>query len=459
MASLTPGILLKLLQCMNSGTRATGDHKSAILQVTRIAPALVGSDLWLNHGFYVQISDSLNSTYVSLSERDTDLILTNRLQLDQFIYLDRLEFATPVPRAAGIRSVVGRHAFVGAPEPLVARVSPGSTKRDFVIQPVSESDSVEIQREISACSDEQNRNRNQRPKQQQTPQRFSSPSSSKRTVTSGKKDITGGGSTTAERDPSPAVNTKGRRSASPVPSKCVFPSLAAVREENNMKVARELAIVVPSRNRQPSQNSRKMNSSPSGRRMSISPGKRLSSGLKMTPCDRKCEFFILLPNNMSTIITEDFNVVLLREVKKAIAEVVQTFRETNAKPDLVVESIIEHVMSASHTDIVLEQEEDRAMVAAKECLNLSPRQNVEHLVCTHLKTISVSNVDISLREDSTTLRKSSNIDDLLLSKKEDRIWKPGCKMDLRDALENESRPKVHKSLIEVRLKQYFDRFK
>ncbi|CAN8232340.1 unnamed protein product [Cochlearia groenlandica] len=312
MASLTPGILLKLLQCMNSGTRATGDHRSAILQVTGIVPALAGSDLWPNQGFYVQISDSLNSTYVSLSERDTDLILTNRLQLGQFIYLDRLEFASPVPRAAGIRSVAGRHAFVGTPEPLIARVSPGS-KRDFVIQPVSESeysldpiavylnnrrynDEDEEDSDVDVAvapvksrqalapmnQNEPNRNRNQRPKQQ-TPQRFSSPASSKRSVSSGKKNSTAGGSTTAERDPSPAVSSKGRRSASPVPSKCVVPSLAAAREDNNRKVAREPAIVVPSRYRQPSPNGRKMNPSPSGRRMSISPGRRLSSGLKMTP--------------------------------------------------------------------------------------------------------------------------------------------------------------------------------
>ncbi|VVB04291.1 unnamed protein product [Arabis nemorensis] len=307
MASLAPGILLKLLQCMNSGTRATGDHRSATLQVTGIVPALAGSDLWPNQGFYVQISDSLNSTYVSLSERDTDLILTNRLQLGQFIYLDRLEFSTPVPRAAGIRPVAGRHAFVGTPEPLIARVSPGS-KRDFVIQPVSESEysldpiavylnnnrfdnddgDVDVVtvvqkpsgRQALAPVNQNEENRNQRPKQ--TPQRFSSPASSKqRSISSGKKSNTNG-AVAVERDPSPAISGKGRRSASPVPSKCVVPSLAAAREDNR-KVAREPAIVVPSRYRQPSPNGRKVNPSPNGRRMSISPGRRLSSGLKMSP--------------------------------------------------------------------------------------------------------------------------------------------------------------------------------
>ncbi|CAG7897087.1 unnamed protein product [Brassica rapa] len=278
MASLAPGILLKLLQCMNSNTRPTGDHRSAILQVTGIVPALAGSDLWPNQGFYVQISDSLNSTYVCLSERDTDLILTNRLQLGQFIYLERLEFSTPVPRAAGIRPVAGRHAFVGTPEPLIARGS----KRDFVIQPVPASeyslDPIAVYLNNKRSDDDDDVtvapkgrqplapvNRDQNPKR--TPQRFSSPASAKqRSVSSGKKH-------SSERDSSPVVSSKGRRSASPVPSKCVVPSLAAAREENR-KVAREAAIVVPSRYRQPS---------PSGRRLSISPGRRLSSGLKMAP--------------------------------------------------------------------------------------------------------------------------------------------------------------------------------
>ncbi|XP_010527195.1 PREDICTED: uncharacterized protein LOC104804579 [Tarenaya hassleriana] len=298
MASLTPGILLKLLQSMNSGTRVTGDHRSPLLQVTGIVPALAGSDLWPNHGFFVQISDSLNSTYVSLSDRDTDLILTNRLQLGQFIYLERLDFSTPVPRAVGIRPVAGRHPFVGSPEPLIARVSSGS-KRDFVIQPVADSEysldpiavylnNKRVDDDVTAVTSQSkessryagrqalapmNRNEeNLNPRSKQTPQRFSSPASSKRSISTGKK-----------RDPSPAAEAgKGRRSASPVPSKCVVPSLVAAREDNR-KVAREPAIVVPSRYRQPSPTGRKLHPSPSGRRTSVSPGRRLSGIFKVSP--------------------------------------------------------------------------------------------------------------------------------------------------------------------------------
>ncbi|KAK9268960.1 hypothetical protein L1049_000726 [Liquidambar formosana] len=74
---------------------------------------------------------------------------------------------------------------------------------------------------------------------------------------------------------------KAKRSSSPVPSKCVVPSLAAAREENR-RVSKEPAIIVPSRYRQPSPNGRKQ-ASPNARRVSLSPGRRLSGGLKVSP--------------------------------------------------------------------------------------------------------------------------------------------------------------------------------
>ncbi|KAI9117586.1 hypothetical protein K1719_011752 [Acacia pycnantha] len=303
MASLTQGILLKLLQAMNSNTRVTGDHRSALLQVIGIVPALAGSDLWPNHGFYVQLSDSLNSTYVSLSERDNELILTNRLQLGQFVYVDRFEFDSPLPCVSGIRPVAGRHPFVGSPEPLIARIS--ASKREFVIQPVLDSDpSVDsIAMYLSSKKPEQARGeikelktenkvekvktrtplapRDNLPsgnsdeiKVPEKPQRFSSPATAKRSTSAGKKNVA-----VVERDPSPAG--KGKRSASPVPSKCVVPSLATAREENR-RASKEPAIIVPSRYRQPSPNGRRQ-ASPNPRRASLSPGRRLSGVLKISP--------------------------------------------------------------------------------------------------------------------------------------------------------------------------------
>ncbi|KAF2304573.1 hypothetical protein GH714_033692 [Hevea brasiliensis] len=308
MASLTPGILLKLLQSMNSTARVTGEHRFALLQVIGIVPALAGSDLWPNHGFYVQLSDSLNSTYVSLSERDTDLILSNRLQLGQFVYVERFEFDSPVPRVCGIGPIAGRHPFVGNPEPLIARIS--ASKKEFVIQPVADSeysvDPIAVYLANKKCEGVP-RNENKEVKSDnkieksskttrqplarrdnmmvgnpsnseenkgsdKVPQRFSSPAGAK-TVSAGKKNVA-----VAERDPSPAG--KAKRSASPVPSKCVVPSLVAAREENR-KVAREPAIIVPSRYKQPSPSRRQ--ASPNARRASLSPGRRLSGGLKVSP--------------------------------------------------------------------------------------------------------------------------------------------------------------------------------
>ncbi|GFP94939.1 hypothetical protein PHJA_001638300 [Phtheirospermum japonicum] len=294
MATLTPGILLRLLQSMNTATKVSGDHRSPLLQVIGIVPALSAADsLWPHHGFYVQLSDSLNSTYVSLSDRDTDLILTNRLQLGQFVHLDRLLFESPpVPTPVNLRTIAGRHPFIGSPEPLIARISP--SKNGFVIQPVSDSDDPsadpiaaylsragkkEIEK-IEKFSPKENVNVNvtsnnsKSVSDKKISQRFSSPGAPKtRSVSAGRKALT------AEREQSPAAKP-GKRSASPVPSKCVVPSLAAAKDENR-RTSREPAIVVPSRYRQPSPTAVRRQASPMmARRMSLSPGRRLSTGLK-----------------------------------------------------------------------------------------------------------------------------------------------------------------------------------
>ncbi|CDP03374.1 unnamed protein product [Coffea canephora] len=315
MASLTPGILLKLLQSMNSATRVTGDHRSPLLQVIGIVPALSTSDsLWPNHGFYVQLSDSQNSTYISLSEKDTDLILANRLQLGQFVHVDRFVFESPpVPRGVNLRPIAGRHAFIGSPEPLIARIS--SSKNGFVIQPASDSDhpvaaylskngnfgegeaklnateknveaNVEKRKAVRQVSTAPKENVNVnvvldsgnelKGSSDKAPQRFSSPASARqRSISAGRKTVV------AERDPSPAG--KAKRSASPVPSKCAVPSLVAAKEENR-RSSREAAIIVPSRYRQPSPTAGRRQASPVvARRMSLSPGRRLSSGLRVSP--------------------------------------------------------------------------------------------------------------------------------------------------------------------------------
>ncbi|XP_062198877.1 uncharacterized protein LOC133901549 [Phragmites australis] len=123
MASLVPGVLVKLLQHMNTDVKVAGEHRSSLLQVVSIVPALAGTDLFTNQGFYLKVSDSSHATYVSLPEEQHDLILSDKIQLGQFIHVDRLEAATPVPILSGVRPVTGRHPCVGNPEDLVVTSS------------------------------------------------------------------------------------------------------------------------------------------------------------------------------------------------------------------------------------------------------------------------------------------------------------------------------------------------
>ncbi|PWA92217.1 hypothetical protein CTI12_AA081920 [Artemisia annua] len=119
MATLVPGVLLKLIDGMNLGTKPTSEYRSSLLQVTDIVPIdLDEKDLWPKHGFYVKVSDSVNSIYVSLPFDKGDLILSNKIQLGQFIHVEKLERGSPVPVAKGVRPVPGRHPLVGVPEPL-----------------------------------------------------------------------------------------------------------------------------------------------------------------------------------------------------------------------------------------------------------------------------------------------------------------------------------------------------
>lgn len=125
MANLVPGVLLKLLQHMNTDVKIAGEHRSSLLQVVSIVPALAGGELFPNQGFYLKVSDSSHATYVSLPDEHDDLILSDKIQLGQFIFVDRLEAASPVPILRGVRPVPGRHPCVGSPEDIVATHSPG----------------------------------------------------------------------------------------------------------------------------------------------------------------------------------------------------------------------------------------------------------------------------------------------------------------------------------------------
>ncbi|KAJ0093638.1 hypothetical protein Patl1_26484 [Pistacia atlantica] len=130
MANLVPGVLLKLLQHMNTDVKVAGEHRSSLLQVVSIVPALAGGELFPNQGFYLKVSDSSHATYVSLPDEHDDLILSDKLQLGQFIHVERLESASPVPILRGVRPIPGRHPCVGNPEDIVATHSLGFLSND-----------------------------------------------------------------------------------------------------------------------------------------------------------------------------------------------------------------------------------------------------------------------------------------------------------------------------------------
>ncbi|RLM86000.1 PHD finger protein rhinoceros-like [Panicum miliaceum] len=151
MASLVPGVLVKLLQHMNTDVKVAGEHRSSLLQVVSIVPALAGSDLFTNQGFYLKVSDSSHATYVSLPEEQHDLILSDKIQLGQFIHVDRLEAATPVPILRGVRPVPGRHACVGTPEDLVVTSSSSfhGSKKTQPTNGLKDGSSLSLEKETS----------------------------------------------------------------------------------------------------------------------------------------------------------------------------------------------------------------------------------------------------------------------------------------------------------------------
>ncbi|KAH0454082.1 hypothetical protein IEQ34_018406 [Dendrobium chrysotoxum] len=119
MATLVPGVLIKLLQYMNTDVKIAGEYRSSLLQVVSIVPALSGGELFSNQGFYLKVSDSCHAAYVSLPDEHDELILSDKIQLGQYIYVDRFEAASPVPVIRGVRPLPGRHPCAGSPEDLV----------------------------------------------------------------------------------------------------------------------------------------------------------------------------------------------------------------------------------------------------------------------------------------------------------------------------------------------------
>ncbi|XP_051144364.1 uncharacterized protein LOC127260595 [Andrographis paniculata] len=120
MASLTPGTLQKLLQnAGNKDFKPAGEHRSPLLQVISIVPCL-GDDPWKSRGFFLRVSDSLHSAYVSVSEEDVELILSDNVQLGQFVHVSWVDSGSPVPVLRGIKPIPKRRPCVGDPKDLIS---------------------------------------------------------------------------------------------------------------------------------------------------------------------------------------------------------------------------------------------------------------------------------------------------------------------------------------------------
>ncbi|WOL16950.1 hypothetical protein Cni_G25738 [Canna indica] len=117
MASLSPGVLLRLIEDKDSSPSPGGASPRrpllhsplAVLQITGIVPAVDDPNLCPDKGFYVKLSDASHSTFVSLPADLNDLILADRLQIGQFIHVRRLEPASPIPVLRDFRLLTGRH--------------------------------------------------------------------------------------------------------------------------------------------------------------------------------------------------------------------------------------------------------------------------------------------------------------------------------------------------------------
>ncbi|XP_052210636.1 uncharacterized protein LOC127813622 [Diospyros lotus] len=121
MASLKSGGLAKLLQDMNADKKISSKDvkKPVLLQIRSIIPMLEEGDFWPNKGFYLKVADLSHAMYVLFPREQDEMILSNRLQLGQFIHVQKLEAAFPVPSLKGVTPVPGRHRCQGAPEDIV----------------------------------------------------------------------------------------------------------------------------------------------------------------------------------------------------------------------------------------------------------------------------------------------------------------------------------------------------
>ncbi|KAL5198649.1 hypothetical protein ABZP36_002161 [Zizania latifolia] len=114
---LRPGSLQRLLRppdpSDDDGAPTPRSRARVLLQVTNITPALSGADPFSgHHGFYLRLSDSACSCYVSLHAEHADLILTNGLHIGQVIEVEHLVPSIPAPVLRKFRVLPGRYPCI-----------------------------------------------------------------------------------------------------------------------------------------------------------------------------------------------------------------------------------------------------------------------------------------------------------------------------------------------------------
>ncbi|CAN0927152.1 hypothetical protein LINGRAHAP2_LOCUS35718 [Linum grandiflorum] len=119
MEELESGVLVKFLQKMNAHGKKLRDPEPVLLQIRSIIPVLKNGEIWPNQGFFLKISDLTHAMFVSLPQEQDELILGNKLHLGQFVYVEKLEAAYPVPMIKGVKPIPGRHPCLGHPKDLL----------------------------------------------------------------------------------------------------------------------------------------------------------------------------------------------------------------------------------------------------------------------------------------------------------------------------------------------------
>lgn len=89
------------------------------VKVISILPSLE-DDPWKSRGYFLRVSDSVHSAYVSVSDEDVELILSDKIQLGQFVHVTWLDSGSPVPVLRGLKPILKRRPCVGEPKDLIS---------------------------------------------------------------------------------------------------------------------------------------------------------------------------------------------------------------------------------------------------------------------------------------------------------------------------------------------------